>query len=666
MWTAEIRNGARPRLNRGLCWRIAIALWLAGVMVSAVANATLSPSPSPTGRGEQDTPLSLVGKGDGGLGSQDAYKSPQEILQKAVCQLVGVPSGETLPVLRLSGTIQVFYPMNNRGTITLMGDGDSFHATLRVGGVVSESAYNAAAATGWRKQHGLVLPIDAGDVQQFSKLSALCLQETLLRAASGELGVIDCDMTALPDGREARWLKVVPHRGVPWDIYCDEQGNLLAWGYHESDDFRRRPTQFCIVPADWKQWNGAHLPAEVKIYEDDRHVQTVRWEQAEHLPRDALLPKLKPPSPPPPPVGLPVTLPIRFSQREMFVEVKLNGREYVMMLDTGAGITVIDQPAAEALHLPPGESMNVLGASGQGAASVTRLASLQISNIHLRDVQVAVTDLGLIRLVGGSRFGGILGFNVLNRFRITVDYHRRTLTLDRSGSGLPPGWAKQVSFMGATPMLEAEIEDIGKVPMLLDTGAAMSILPAEAAQQWQPLRSASLGLTLGVGGAGNVPRAARASSVKLAGETIRGVTLMFSSPAPKGAPVQILSEAGFGLLGNNLLRHFRLTIDYPMRTVVFQRMPRPAPLDDAATVGIVLDLTAEGVKVAGVTPLSSAWEAGIVRGDEVLAVDGRSTRGVRPSEVQKWLAGEEGRWRRVLLQRGTRRWEARLQCLPMF
>ncbi|MGC8784159.1 MAG: aspartyl protease family protein [Armatimonadota bacterium] len=566
----------------------------------------------------------------------------------------------------MSGTVQVFYPMNNAGTMTLMEQGGSFYVHLRIGGVASESAYDAATASGWRKQHGLVLPIDTSDVQQFSRLSPLRLRETLLRASSGQLGVIDCGTTALPDGREARWLKVVLQSGIPWDIYCDEQGNLLAWGYHESDDFRRRPTRFVIIPMEWKEWNGARLPAEMKVYEDDRHTQTVRWERVERLPRSALLPKMKSPAPLPPPAGLPVTLPVRFSQREIFVEVKLNGRDYLMMLDTGAGITVIDQPIAEALHLPLGESMNVLGASGQGAASVTRLASLQIGSVQLRDVQVAVTDLGLIRLIGGSRFAGIIGFNVLNRFRVTIDYHRRTLTLEESGGALPPGWAKQVSFMGATPILEAEIEDIGKVPMLLDTGAAMSILPVESAQQWQPLRPVSLGLTLGVGGAGNIPQAARAGSVKVAGATIRRVTLMFSSPAPKGAPVQILSEAGFGLLGNNLLRHFRLTIDYPRRTVVLQRMPRPAPLDDAATVGIVLDLTAESVKVAGTIPLSSAWEAGIERGDEVLAVNGRSTRGVRPSEVQKWLTGEEGTFKRVLLQRGARRREVRLECLPMF
>ncbi|GIV20854.1 MAG: hypothetical protein KatS3mg023_2605 [Armatimonadota bacterium] len=637
-------------------------------MASAVAHANLSPSPSLTERGEQGVlPSSPAEKGDRGASSWWAYKSPQELLQKAASQIALASPREPLAILRLQGTVQVFYPMSNAGTITLTEDGDSFHVLLRVGGVHSESAYDARTGSGWRRQHGLVLPLDVSNVQQPARLSLLNLRRVLLQGANGHLGVIDCGNCSLPDGRPARWLKVIPHTGVPWDIYCDSEGNLIAWGYHESDDLRRRPTQFTMIPTRWQEEEeGMHLPAEVRIYEDDRHAQTIRWEQSEHLPRHALLSKLQAPAPLPPPAGLPVNLPVRLSQREIFVPVKLNGREYLMMLDTGAGITVVDQPVAEALRLPPGESMNVLGASGQGEASVTSLASLQIGNVRLRDVQVAVTDLGLIRLIGGSRFGGILGFNVLNRFRVTLDYHRRTVTLERPGGKLPAGTAITAPFPGATPMLEVEVEDIGKVPMLLDTGAAMSILPVEAAQQWQPLRAASLGLTLGVGGAGSVPRAARASVVRLAGETVRGVTLMFSSPAPKGAPVQILSEAGFGLLGNNLLRHFRLTIDYPMRTVVLQRMPQPAPLDDAATVGIVLDLTAESAKVAGVTPLSSAWEAGVERGDEVLAIDGRSTRCVPPSEVQKWLVGKEGMWKRVLLQRGAKRWQVRLQCQPMF
>jgi predicted aspartyl protease len=624
MWTAETGNGAHPRLKR-YCVPIVVAM------------------------------LCLL------LASMAVAQSPRDLLRKAASQLAPADAP-----LYLQGTLQVFYPMSNTGTIALTGDGYRFHALIQVGGLSNEFASDVSSGQGWRRQHGLVLPLEHFERSSGLWVSPHRLSEVMRRGAEGDYGVIDAGIATLPDGREARWLRVVPPRGTAMDIYCDADGTLSAWGYHESDGFRRQPTRFVFLPLEWQSTEWGRLPTHLKGYENDRHTQTIRWERIERVEPNVLLQKVHPPSSPPPPAGLPVTLPVRLFQRLILVEAKLNGQEYVMMLDTGAAITVVDTPVAEALRLAPGESINVLGASGQGAATVTRLASLQIGRVTLKDLPVAVLDLGLIRLIGGSRFGGILGFNVLNRFRLTVDYHAQQITLEPSGGKLPPGQAITVSFMGATPMLEMEVEDIGKVPMLLDTGAAMTIVPVEAAQQWQPWRSASLGLTVGVGGAGGTTRAARARTVRLAGETLSSVTLMFSSPAPQGAPVQILSEAGFGLLGNNILRHFRLTIDYPMHTVVLQRMPRPAPMGDLASTGIVLDLTADTAKVAGVTPLSPAWEAGIERGDQVLAVDGRVTRGVSPSEVQKWLTGEEGTVKRLRLQRGAKRWEVRLPCQPMF
>lgn len=197
----------------------------------------------------------------------------------------------------------------------------------------------------------------------------------------------------------------------------------------------------------------------------------------------------------------------------------------------------------------------------------------------------------MIRLYVGERFGGVLGSNVLSRFRVTVDYHAGTLRLEPPGGRLPPGRVVRAQFSGATPLLEMEVEDIGKVPVLLDTGAAVTTIPVTASQQWQASRSASLDLTLGVGGTESVPRAARARTVCLAVETITDALLMFAPPVSTGAPVQILSEAGFGLLGNYILRHFRLTIDYPMRIVVLQPMPKPASMGDPANPDIVLDLT---------------------------------------------------------------------------
>jgi len=626
MWTVEAGNGAGARLKYLLCVGLAVALW--------------ATAPLPAGA-----------------------QSLRELLQKPLIDLMGVL--EQGRALQFDGSLQSFYPLANTGTITLIHGTTGFRASLKVGGIASETAFDSLSGRGWRSQHGAVFPLDTTDPRQFLQVSPTELASALMGGVRGVVGVVDCGSATLPDGQSARWLKLVPARGAPWDVYLDAQGRLMAWGYHATDSFRRRPTRFVAIPQEWREFGSVRLPAEVKLFEDERHTQTVRWQTVQTLPASALHTHLQAPAPAKPPVGLPVTVPLRFFQRVMFVDVRLNGREYSMLLDTGAGITVIDKPAAEALRLPPGESMNLLGISGQGESAVATLDSLQIGDVTLNGVQVAVTDLGIIRLLGGSSFGGIIGFNVLNRFRMTVDYHRRQLILEAPGGVLPRGVVMPARFPGATPQVEMEVEDIGRVPMLLDTGAAMTIVPVEASLQWQPARAGSLGMALGVGGLSGAPRAARAQTVRLGGEAVRDVLLMFASPAPRGAPVQILSEAGFGLLGNSVLRHFRLTIDYPMRTVVLRRMPKPASMGDSASAGIVLDLTADSARVLGVTPLSSAWEQGIERGDEVLAVDGRSTRGVPPSEVQKWLTGEEGTRVRIHLRRGDRRWEAQLELKPM-
>ncbi len=586
-------------------------------------------------------------------------QSPRELLQNAIFPLPSSP-------LRYSGTLQTIYPLPNMGRIVWTEGATGSHIQTTIGGVVVNFAFNASTGKGWRQLHGAVFPLEDDDARQFHRLSLRDVRSALIRGARGDLGVMDCGKTTLPDGREARWLKVIPHTGTPWDIYLDEQGKLLAWGTFESDSFRRQPTRFVVLPSEWKDFGALTAPAELRVYEDNHHAQTVRWETIEPVTEATVLASLKEPPTIPPPSGLPVTLPLRFFQRVMFADVRLNGHEYTMLLDTGAGITVVDRPVAQALRLPAGETMNVLGASAQDTAEVTRLGSLEIGKVQLENLQVAVTDLGLIRLLGGARFGGILGFNALNRFRVTIDYHRQQVTFSAPGGKPPAGIEARARFPGATPQLEVEVDDIGKLPMLLDTGASMTIIPAKASQQWQPFRLASMGMALGVGGAGSIPRAARASSVSIVGGPLRDVTLMFVSPTPRGETAQILSEAGFGLLGNNLLRHFRVTIDYPMRLVTLERMPKPASMGDSATAGIVLDLTSNTAKVSGVMPLSSASEQGIERGDLVLSVGGRSTKGTPPSEVQKWLAGEEGTRLKVKLQRGDRVWEAELELRPMF
>lgn len=64
------------------------------------------------------------------------------------------------------------------------------------------------------------------------------------------------------------------------------------------------------------------------------------------------------------------------------MQAKLNGRDYFLLVDTGTSITIIDKPVAEALRLPRGERMNLLGVSGQIESTITRLQSLELDRVR--------------------------------------------------------------------------------------------------------------------------------------------------------------------------------------------------------------------------------------------------------------------------------------------
>jgi predicted aspartyl protease len=60
------------------------------------------------------------------------------------------------------------------------------------------------------------------------------------------------------------------------------------------------------------------------------------------------------------------------------------------------------------------------------AVPIGRIASLRLGAIELQDVEVAIVDLP-----PGLNIDGLLGVNVLDRFRATFEFRRSTLVLRR-------------------------------------------------------------------------------------------------------------------------------------------------------------------------------------------------------------------------------------------
>jgi len=100
---------------------------------------------------------------------------------------------------------------------------------------------------------------------------------------------------------------------------------------------------------------------------------------------------------------------------QKFVRAELAGerdsREVLMLVDTGAQITLIDQPLAEALALEHLNNALLTGVTGSTTGWIGRLSVLRLGQAEVRDLNVMVSPLqGHL----------LLGMDVLERLELSV------------------------------------------------------------------------------------------------------------------------------------------------------------------------------------------------------------------------------------------------------
>lgn len=102
--------------------------------------------------------------------------------------------------------------------------------------------------------------------------------------------------------------------------------------------------------------------------------------------------------------------------------------EIELVVDTGASYIVLPESMIDSLGLD-GDSMDermMQSVNGRVNAKLGRLSALEFGNEIIRNVEVAFIE---DELLGGVK---LLGMNVLNRYRITLDDQKQTITFIRA------------------------------------------------------------------------------------------------------------------------------------------------------------------------------------------------------------------------------------------
>lgn len=254
---------------------------------------------------------------------------------------------------------------------------------------------------------------------------------------------------------------------------------------------------------------------------------------------------------------------------------------------------------------------------------------------------------------------------MLRKYRVVLDYPGHSFTIAAPG-GKPRGEKipTAIAIDSGYPRIEATI---GGKPygFLLDTGASFSMLSRTVLEGWSarnphwPIATGAAGFANMFGNDAGKGSMLRISKVKIGSFSLAGVAMVSRAPGVyENVMSAMMSAPIVGAIAGNILRDFRVEIDYRNGATYFERKLHSTD-KDLVSVGLILGVANNGDPV--VTALCSTAGEDVKHAiqlrDRLVAVDGRTVNGEPLAVIAELLSGKAGTSRRLTLTRSGRQFD---------
>ena len=328
-----------------------------------------------------------------------------------------------------------------------------------------------------------------------------------------------------------------------------------------------------------------------------------------------------------------------FRGSRIILQASVNGVETPMMLDSGAGLTTLDDDFARKIDLKPGMKVPIQGAGGSEPGEIVQDVTIQAGNLKLSGATVVVLDLERIEKGIGRPIPAVLGRELFMNSVIGLDFDRKLLTLSPSKGFAAPADATEIKLTrdSFTHYLPVSVDGLPPVEAAFDLGNGGALSVSKEYLDKTPRLSAlpyAVGFSGGVGGL-HENRRVTVPKVSLGGFTLDHVPADLGSVA--GGPYKGRVNAGL-----QLFKPFRLTLDLGHDRIWLQRTSAPVdfPRDRA---GMFVMLEDDHFNVLHVSPSGPAAKAGIKKGDRLVTIGGeRVGPGFYASGQANWTKEKAG------------------------
>ena len=254
-------------------------------------------------------------------------------------------------------------------------------------------------------------------------------------------------------------------------------------------------------------------------------------------------------------------IPFRFTDGFICIEARVSpgGEPLNLLLDSGAGASVLSLRTARRLKLKLGSAESVRGVGSEAAAYRLDPVRTCAGTVALPEIPLAV-DLSMADELCSRPVDGLVGVDFFKGRVVQIDYVRHCLRVLRSAPSTTAGERLPVQVKNGIMCVPVGVNDSQPRWTRFDTGCNDALHWVIPRPQERATRSGvSIGFTTN-------PNDTALTSVNLGSRALdKVVTSLHGRP---------LFEGEAGLLGNGLLSRFTVTVDWPNRQVLLDEGTR--------------------------------------------------------------------------------------------
>lgn len=323
------------------------------------------------------------------------------------------------------------------------------------------------------------------------------------------------------------------------------------------------------------------------------------------------------------------------------------------IFDTGSGGISLDSGTAVRLNVLTRESDRTI----RGIAGIRRVKFAYNHTLHLPGLDVDslnfhINDYDILSSVYGEKIDGIIGYSLISRYIIKINYDSLNLSIHTRGSiKYPRGGYLLKPILVNIPVASAMIKDVDEVNgrFYFDTGAGMCLLlSSEFVEDSVILRSKSkwyYSQAEGLGGKTPMKQGV-IRQVKFGPYKFRNVPTYIFNDEYNITSYPYLG----GLIGNDLLRRFNLIINYAARDIHLTPNSHFRDPFDYSYTGLGMYFTDGEIRILDVMKGSPAEKAGLKVDDIIIAVQNNFSKNIQeyknliqtPGERIKILVNRNG------------------------